>query len=212
PVGDEVHVAALGPDLAGGGSASKAVLAPVLVAVLEGHQGVDAIAASEHAVPACHGLVVAILTGVVGGDEILSEAFEVGGRIEGKYLLPDGTEAAGGQDVAGKGIADVRAEAVRARGSVDAGLAGVGGERIVDLDVPVGEMLAAAQAEGRGVRDHGKRHALAESLEAEEDEIAVLAQRSAERAAPLVGDVLPARRAHLVVLRVVGVEHGVAME
>src|SRR3954467_1684282 len=83
---------------------------------------------------------------------------------------------------------------------------------IVDLHVEVGEVLPVAKSERRNVRHRGKRNALAEALETGEEEVPIVPDRAAQRAAELIRDVFPARRAHLIVLRVVGVKLGIAQK
>src|SRR5581483_6785100 len=73
-------------------------------------------------------------------------------------------------------------------------------------------MLAVAEVERRRAGGHRRGQELAEALEAGKDEVAILAERTADRFAELVGDVLAERQAGAVVLRVVGVQIVVADE
>ena len=210
PVGDEVHVRALRVDVSGSAQAGDAGLIAVLLTVLEGDESIQVIVLIDHVIPAEHGLVVKVFAGAVGVDEVRSEPGGVGRGIIRNNFLADGADAAGGNHVARKQVADVGTGAGTA--DVHFILAGAAGKGIGEGHVVFGKMLAVAQIHGRSAGDHRERNALAKALEAEEDEIFVLANGAAEGSAELVGDVLAAGRADLIVLGIVGVEDRVAHE
>src|SRR5262249_211130 len=82
-------------------------------------------------------------------------------------------------------------------------------ERIVNLNVVLGEAVAIAQIERRCVAHDRERIDFAETFEAEEDEILIAAQRTSDGSTVLMSVMFSAWEAGLIILRGVCVEKGV---
>src|SRR5260370_1692035 len=140
---------------------------------------------------------------------MLDQSSDVRRRIKRQDIAADVADASRGNDIVRNVVANLGTEACHAGGCVDAGVAQVCGQRVVDFDAVLGEGFAAAKVERRSVGNDGIGSRFAEAFVASEDEILVLADRATDCRAELMRVVLAASLAMSIVLDGVGVENGV---